>query len=293
MEFGDAVRSAVTSWFGGGGGEERPSKESRRTSVGKGPSPIRPRPEQCPFSSDQSKWLGSALADSLGRFGAHVEGRIKNVEGEAQHARHEAAEALAAARTLQEEMSRLREGSTPVDKEVVAREAREALSQAAKVWEEKWKRDEEEAAQRRKSEEAERQEKMKKEFEEARRGQPAAAGSRRGGAEDIPVERRTLARMGGIGWDTPSEELQRRAEEVLQLAKVEHLTVEVALVTGRSGDGSTAQVLFVSPEGLMQAKMAIKRLNKRYDDVRREVWLDVQKTAAELRPGRLVMKVAE
>ena len=104
----------------------------------------------------------------------------------------------------------------------------------------------------------------------------------------MPLEQRTLARLGNLGWDTRSEELQRRGDELLVLAGVTAAEViEKAPIVSRRGTGSSMQILFATPASLQRAKLGVRRAARQFEPGR-TAWLDVQKSEVELRPSRVL-----
>ena len=103
-------------------------------------------------------------------------------------------------------------------------------------------------------------------------------------------EERVLARVGNLGWDTPEAEIIQRCKQVLLTCGVSEATVRA--VTAPRRTGSQAEVLFTSGAHLQEAAQLVKQKGIRIVETK-VVWLDVAKTRAELKPSRIVHRVAE
>ena len=99
--------------------------------------------------------------------------------------------------------------------------------------------------------------------------------------------------MGNLGFDTRGDELTRRAKAVLSEAGISSDTYKY--VHGTRLQGSPVELSFVSHDALLEARSAVRNLCKVLEEhnVQKQVWLDVQKTRGELRPGRIAYKVFE
>lgn len=68
-----------------------------------------------------------------------------------------------------------------------------------------------------------------------------------------------VARIGGIGWDSPAPLLMERGKTVLTRAGVDQADVSaMAPVTSRSGTGSSVQVAFVTVAALERARVQVR-----------------------------------
>lgn len=106
-------------------------------------------------------------------------------------------------------------------------------------------------------------------------------------------EGRRLARLGGLGWDTPAADLEARAVDVLTAAGISHQSYgPVAAAVGRSGKGSAAETVFEIHAALEAARVAVRALKRSYSQTRL-VWLEVAKTRAENAPVRVMHRVAD
>ena len=89
---------------------------------------------------------------------------------------------------------------------------------------------------------------------------------------DVPYDQRTSARIGCLGWDLPKRQLEERAKEVLDHAKVpERSYTNLEAVCGRSGCGSCVDLEFDEPRSLRNAHYAIKRTAVKYTAQNRDV----------------------
>ena len=106
----------------------------------------------------------------------------------------------------------------------------------------------------------------------------------------VPHEQRVIATIGNLGWNTEAKILLERAREVLA-----EVGIEQSCYSGLSGprrEGSRAELCFNSPSDLQRAKLLVREASKQYNDGH-YVWLDVKKTREEMRPARIVHRMAE
>lgn len=108
---------------------------------------------------------------------------------------------------------------------------------------------------------------------------------------DTPYELRKYARIGNLGWDEAGNVLAKRAREVLGEANVPAETFDC--VCGVRKEGSVVSLTFRGPEELRAARARIRELQKTLPGHKAPVWLDVEKTTAELRPARVIHRLAE
>ena len=109
-----------------------------------------------------------------------------------------------------------------------------------------------------------------------------------GGSE---VAQRT-ARMGSLGWDTAGALLLERAKTVLTAAGVaEECIVARDAAVGRNDKGSSVVLIFTTATELAIAKVKVGGAKQRFVEDGAYVWLDLQKSRAELRPGRMQRKM--
>jgi hypothetical protein len=102
----------------------------------------------------------------------------------------------------------------------------------------------------------------------------------------IPFERRVIATMGNLGWDTSATVLEARAMEVFEGCGVSKTLF--SSVTANRNPGSVCTVVFQQAADLQAAKWKVKQLRKTWPDCRNEVWLDASKTREELLPSRVI-----
>ena len=119
-------------------------------------------------------------------------------------------------------------------------------------------------------------------------------GSQTSRSESVPWELRTAAIIGSLGWDVPDLDLLAAARDVLQRAGVDGATWEAVHPGCRpGGKGSTVTLLFKDPNDLSIARAKVRALACRRTGARSAVWLDAQKTRAELRPSRQMRALVE
>ena len=124
----------------------------------------------------------------------------------------------------------------------------------------------------------------------------SSASSQQGGvqaAPDTPYEQRTHAVLGGLGWDEPAARLMQTANNTLTKAGVDPTTYSaVTAIVTRNDEGSTVQLVFRSPAELSAAKLQVRAAQcKGWSG--KNVWLDAKKSRAEMKPARLVHRIAQ
>jgi hypothetical protein len=108
-----------------------------------------------------------------------------------------------------------------------------------------------------------------------------------------PYEMRTVARIGNLGWDTDEKILMERALELLGKANItQDMYTGLSASIGRSGTGSAAELCFYQSQKLQTARMAIKALRCEFS-AGRVAWLDAKKERAEMKPARVVHRLAD
>lgn len=106
-------------------------------------------------------------------------------------------------------------------------------------------------------------------------------------------EGRRLARLGGLGWDTPAADLEARAVDLLTAAGVSRQSYgPVAAAVGRSGKGSAAETVFQTCAALEEARVAVRALKRSYSQ-NSPAWLEVARTRAENAPVRAMHRAAD
>lgn len=109
-------------------------------------------------------------------------------------------------------------------------------------------------------------------------------------AQSIPYELRTVARIGNLGFETPSIEIETRAKSILSEAGI---TPDMYLgLSDVRQKGSLAELAFHDPNNLQKARLAIHAMSKSFVDGK-FVWLDVKKTSQELKPTRIMHRITE
>ena len=107
----------------------------------------------------------------------------------------------------------------------------------------------------------------------------------------VPYEERVVARIGNLGWNEKGDIIAQRAQQVLHEAGIQ-LTDFRSLTAVSVNAGSSAELIFHAPAALTAARLAVKALNKSFVD-NKFVWLDAKKERRELRPSRLVHRIAD
>ena len=112
-------------------------------------------------------------------------------------------------------------------------------------------------------------------------------------AQDTPYEQRTHAVLGGLGWDETAERLMQVASTTLTAAGVNSTTYGAATaIVSRNNEGSTVQLVFRTPAELSAAKFLVRAAAcKGWSG--KNVWLDAKKSRAEMKPARLVHRIAQ
>ena len=109
----------------------------------------------------------------------------------------------------------------------------------------------------------------------------------------VPREARTIAVIGNLGWDTPRSVIMERAKQVFTDAGVSPESFSsLCAITFKDDKGSTAQLCFNQPAQLQVAGLAVRALNRTYQQGR-YVFLDVRKELSEWRPGQIVRRMAD
>ena len=107
---------------------------------------------------------------------------------------------------------------------------------------------------------------------------------------DMPYERRTLVRVGNLGWDCDAITLCERFTTFM--AAIEILPSEYDKPVAPHRGGSHVDVLFDHPNTVAKGKL--RALAKQYsfgaedDPHRKKVWIDAKKTREEMRPARII-----
>ena len=101
---------------------------------------------------------------------------------------------------------------------------------------------------------------------------------------DVPYELRTVAKIGGFEYDTPSKDMVTFASEKLAEAGVSSETFRHLHCPFQKG--SWLLLTFTSPSALQDARMALQSKAFLHND--RKIWLDAAKTRSELKPARII-----
>ena len=111
----------------------------------------------------------------------------------------------------------------------------------------------------------------------------------------VPLELRTHAEIGRQGWDCDAATVTMRAKDVLNSVGLVENTDYQNLSAIRD-KGSTVELFFKCPVKLSMAKTAVRMKGTRYTDSSGEllkpVWLNVKKTWQEMKPSRILSRVA-
>ncbi len=110
---------------------------------------------------------------------------------------------------------------------------------------------------------------------------------------EIPYELRTDAVIGNSGWDSTSAQVLEKARARLAAANVlPEQFHALTPVVNRSDRGSLAKLQFSSPAHLQAAKLKVRATNVQGLSGR-SLWVDAAKTPRELKPARVVHRIAE
>ena len=109
---------------------------------------------------------------------------------------------------------------------------------------------------------------------------------------EIPYEQRVRAVIGGLGWNTTSDDLLAKAREVCTSIGLSNTQIDaIVAIAGRNG-GSTAELMFETPAQLTNARLKVRALNA--DGLSgRKIFLDAKKTRRELQPARVTHRIHE
>ena len=109
-----------------------------------------------------------------------------------------------------------------------------------------------------------------------------------------PYEQRTVAILANLAWDTPGDEVVRRAKSVLMQAEIPEKDFKDLGPLNRL-KGSAAVLTFASHALLQRARRKLDSMQLVVDtlDTKRVVWLDAKKERSETRPARLVHRAHE
>lgn len=109
----------------------------------------------------------------------------------------------------------------------------------------------------------------------------------------VPYEQRQLAILGCLGWDTPSDELLKNATDALMRAGVPPASYShIAPLVPAQGRRSGAEVFFLTPQSLQQARVAVRSARISYVP-KKYVWLDAKKERSETAPARMIHRLHE
>jgi len=104
----------------------------------------------------------------------------------------------------------------------------------------------------------------------------------------VPYEKRTVARLGCLGWDSPKELILKRAQEVLDAARAPcSAYLCLSAVVWRDGKGSSAELKLNSAEELHSARLSVQAQSKEYI-TGKKVWLDAKKESSEMHARKMV-----
>ena len=106
-----------------------------------------------------------------------------------------------------------------------------------------------------------------------------------------PHEQRTYGRIGNLGWDSESATILKNAKAALQ--KIGIGEDEYSCLSAVRDKGSIASLTFKNPQRLQEAKRLMRAEKFRVQGIEKEVWVDVEKSRAELKPARLIHRITE
>ena len=106
----------------------------------------------------------------------------------------------------------------------------------------------------------------------------------------VPHELRKHAVIGNLGWDDDEGTIEARAKELLQAAGVPDS--DYTNLYAVRAKGSMVELWFNDPDLLQKARLTIRRLGRSFPGARKSAWLDVKKTREQLKPNRMVHRIA-
>ena len=96
--------------------------------------------------------------------------------------------------------------------------------------------------------------------------------------------------LGNLGWDLNADQLLSRARQTLAEAKIEES--EWSLLSCLRTPGSTVRLRFNEADALADNKTKIRVLSKVWRNDGKPVWMDAQKSDAELKPNRVLNRAS-
>lgn len=213
-------------------------------------------PEDAPFPPEQSSWLRAAISDAISNaVGSSLESFGQHLDVQLNNLRSD----VAAARFEASEASAVALGT----RETAQEHERRLSNLAAR-------------------------------FDELERlTRLSATSSTASEQPSIPYEKRQLAVIGSLGWDSPPEQFLERAMETLQRAGVAASAYShVAPLVPAHGRGSGAEVFFHSAAALQQARIAVRSARVSFVP-NRFAWLDAKRERSENAPARIIHRLHE
>ena len=113
--------------------------------------------------------------------------------------------------------------------------------------------------------------------------------------QTTPWSQRTQAMLGNLGWDDTPDTIVERAKTVLESARVPGDSYKNLKASFR-GSGSAAELEFGTPQLLREAAKKVEDLEQSFRSVEgkpKPVWLAPRKSKEELKPSRMVRKMAD
>eukprot|EP00973_Karenia_brevis_P026662 3678016-Karenia_brevis.AAC.1 len=92
--------------------------------------------------------------------------------------------------------------------------------------------------------------------------------------------------LGSQGWDTPAEEREKTAKEVLASAGVK-FDQDCEALAAKGAKGSVVEFVLKDHVSPMKTKLVIRGLRVSFQEGR-YAWMDKQKSKEELRPSRML-----
>ena len=111
----------------------------------------------------------------------------------------------------------------------------------------------------------------------------------------VPYEARTSVRIGSLGWDTPKDELEARAKQLLAQLQIV-VGTDISEPVAPSRGGSHCDAVFTDARKVQVAKLACQSKAISFHKNGEKTifaWIDAKKTREELRPARLTHRALE
>ena len=110
-------------------------------------------------------------------------------------------------------------------------------------------------------------------------------------ATPAPPELQNHAVIGNLGWDADEQTIEQRAVELLNSVGITPDQYEN--LSAMRQKGSMAELWFKDPLSLIRARLQVRAKKQVYPDNSKPAWLDVKKSKEQLKPARMVHRIAD